>query len=109
MAAATTTTTFSTLAPTTSSATTTKSLKAAPKTLGFNIGLFSSKTASKTLRARSNDGSGSALGARMVSAPAITKSTLLNFETSVFKRRKLTLLVIMRLLLFVSLFVCVYT
>ncbi|KAL4562017.1 hypothetical protein LXL04_034205 [Taraxacum kok-saghyz] len=90
MAAA--TTSFATLAPTASSSAASTSLKVAPKTLGFNVGLLSSKTPSKSLKARSNGSSGSALGARMVSAPGITKSpTLLDFETSVFKKEKINL------------------
>ncbi|KAL4562016.1 hypothetical protein LXL04_034204 [Taraxacum kok-saghyz] len=90
MAAA--TTSFAALAPAASSSAASASLKVAPKTLGFNVGLLSSKIPSKSLKARYNGSSGSALGARMVSAPAITKSpTLLDFETSVFKKEKINL------------------
>ncbi|XP_076906183.1 ketol-acid reductoisomerase, chloroplastic-like [Bidens hawaiensis] len=84
MAAAKTTTTFSTVAPTTSS-------KITHKTLGFNVAAFPVKTTtSRSLKAAARSG-GSALGAKMVSAPAITRPTLLDFDTSVFNKEKINL------------------
>ncbi|XP_047315535.1 ketol-acid reductoisomerase, chloroplastic-like [Impatiens glandulifera] len=60
--------------------------------LGF-LSSSSSKTAISSLRARSSssNGSGSALGARMVSVPAIKMLPKLDFETSVFKKEKVSL------------------
>ncbi|XP_059663236.1 ketol-acid reductoisomerase, chloroplastic-like [Cornus florida] len=77
-----------------------KTLKPSPKSLGSNLGFLSSsssKTALKPLKARvftsnnAGSGSGSTLGARMVSMPAIKSPMLLDFETSVFKKEKVTL------------------
>ncbi|PWA18823.1 6-phosphogluconate dehydrogenase, C-terminal-like protein [Artemisia annua] len=88
MAAA--TTTFSALTPATSSAASTASLKAAPKSLGFNVGGFTlGKRCTKSLKASG----GSALGAKMVSAPAAISRppTLLDFETGVFNKEKINL------------------
>ncbi|KAL8208129.1 hypothetical protein R6Q57_007541 [Mikania cordata] len=81
--AAATTTTIATLTSTTSS----PYLKSAPKTIWFNVRDLSSKS----LKTRSHGGSGSALGARMVSAPSITKPMILDFETSVFNKEKINL------------------
>ncbi|GKD29343.1 ketol-acid reductoisomerase, chloroplastic-like protein [Tanacetum coccineum] len=78
-------TTFSALTPATSSAASTASLKVAPKSLGFNVG---GKSCSKSLKASG----GSALGAKMVSAPVISRPpTLLDFETFVFNKEKINL------------------
>ncbi|CAL5382348.1 unnamed protein product [Camellia sinensis] len=72
-----------------------KTLKPASKTLGFNLGFLSSsssKTALKSLKAQvmlgNRVGLGSALGARMDSMPEMTS---LDFESSVFKKEKITL------------------
>ncbi|CAL5380783.1 unnamed protein product [Camellia sinensis] len=72
-----------------------KTLKPASKTLGFNLGFLlssSSKTALKSLKAQvmlgNRVGLGSALGARMVSMPEMTS---LDFDSSVFKKEKITL------------------
>ncbi|KAF5952626.1 hypothetical protein HYC85_010570 [Camellia sinensis] len=72
-----------------------KTLKPASKTLGFNLGFLSSsssKTALKSLKAQvmlgNRFGLGSALGARMDSMPEMTS---LDFESSVFKKEKITL------------------
>ncbi|KAL7204123.1 hypothetical protein ACSBR2_017232 [Camellia fascicularis] len=72
-----------------------KTLKPASKTLGFNLGFLSpsySKTALKSLKARvmlgNRVGLGSALGARMDSMPEMTS---LDFDSSVFKKEKITL------------------
>ncbi|CAL5382354.1 unnamed protein product [Camellia sinensis] len=72
-----------------------KTLKPASKTLGFNLGFLlssSSKTALKALKAQvmlgNRVGLGSALGARMVSMPEMTS---LDFDSSVFKKEKITL------------------
>ncbi|GJZ14413.1 hypothetical protein Tco_0549643 [Tanacetum coccineum] len=74
-----------TLTPATSSAASTASLKVAPKSLGFNVG---GKRCSKSLKASG----GFALGAKMVSAPVISRPpTLLDFETSVFNKEKINL------------------
>ncbi|XP_072993711.1 ketol-acid reductoisomerase, chloroplastic-like [Typha latifolia] len=76
-----------------------KTLKAAPKTLAVGL-RFSSSSSSKSLRhllyaASQADGGprgGGAVGARMVSAPSIGKTLpVLDFETSVFKKEKITL------------------
>ncbi|XAR72560.1 Ketol-acid reductoisomerase [Bertholletia excelsa] len=76
-----------------------KSLKPATS-LGFNLGFLassSSRTGLKPLTARvlpssgARSGSGSALGARMVSMPAIKSPMSLDFETSVFKKDKISL------------------
>ncbi|KAJ9563495.1 hypothetical protein OSB04_008655 [Centaurea solstitialis] len=80
--AATTTTTFS--------SSSSSSLKTPPKTLGFT----SSKTSFISLQTRvfSSSGSGSAIRARVVSVPEITRSpNLLDFETSVFRKEKINL------------------
>ncbi|XP_028082860.1 ketol-acid reductoisomerase, chloroplastic-like [Camellia sinensis] len=72
-----------------------KTLKPAFKTLGFNLGFLSSsssKIALKSLKAQvmlgNRVGLGSALGARMDSMPEMTS---LDFESSVFKKEKITL------------------
>ncbi|CAL5330988.1 unnamed protein product [Camellia sinensis] len=72
-----------------------KTLKPASKTLGFNLGFLSSsssKTALKSLKAQvmlgNRVGLGSAPGARMDSMPEMTS---LDFESSVFKKEKITL------------------
>ncbi|KAL7234002.1 hypothetical protein ACSBR1_017578 [Camellia fascicularis] len=72
-----------------------KTLKPASKTLGFNLGFLSSsssKTALKSLKAQvmlgNRVGLGSALGARMDSMPVMTS---LDFDSSVFKKEKITL------------------
>ncbi|OIT01231.1 PREDICTED: ketol-acid reductoisomerase, chloroplastic [Nicotiana attenuata] len=91
-AAAATSFSISTSTPTPSS----KSLKPA---LAGNLGFLSSSTPSlKPLRAKSavscgsSSSSGAALAARMVSAPAAVKTPVsLDFETSVFKKEKITL------------------
>ncbi|XP_072968723.1 ketol-acid reductoisomerase, chloroplastic-like [Typha angustifolia] len=76
-----------------------KTLQAAPKTLAVGL-RFSSSSSSKSLRhlpygASQADGGprgGGAVGARMVSAPSIGKTLpVLDFETSVFKKEKITL------------------
>lgn len=96
-AAAATSTSFSPSVAATSSS---KSLKPEGKTLAVNVGFMSStsaKTALYSLKARaltSNGGgsvSGSAIGARMVSVPAVKPPTLLDFDTSVFKKEKISL------------------
>ncbi|KAK9285593.1 hypothetical protein L1049_024788 [Liquidambar formosana] len=79
-----------------SSSPSSKTLKPAPKTLGLNLGFLSSSSKSlKPLTAArvlpSHSGSGSALRVRMVSMPAVKPPTLLDFETSVFKKEKVTL------------------
>ncbi|KAJ0715336.1 putative ketol-acid reductoisomerase (NADP(+)) [Helianthus annuus] len=83
-------TTFFSVAPTTSS-----SPSPTLKTLGFTTVFLSSKTSFKSLHARvfpSNMTSISAMGARMVASPTITKSPVsLDFETSVFKKEKVNL------------------
>ncbi|KAM7495046.1 hypothetical protein LguiB_029655 [Lonicera macranthoides] len=74
-------------------------LKTDTKTLGgLNVGFLSStssNTALYSLRARplttNGSGSGSAIGARMVSVPDIKPPTLLDFDTSVFKKEKISL------------------
>ncbi|GFS34742.1 ketol-acid reductoisomerase [Actinidia rufa] len=74
-----------------------KTLKPASKALGgFNLGFTSSKTALKPLTARvftgnGGSGSGSVLGSRMVSMPAIKPPISIDFETSVFKKEKIAL------------------
>ncbi|XP_016455731.1 ketol-acid reductoisomerase, chloroplastic [Nicotiana tabacum] len=91
-AAAATSFSISTSSPTPSS----KSLK---PSLAGNLGFLSSSTPSlKPLRAKSavscgsSSSSGAALAARMVSAPAVVKAPVsLDFETSVFKKEKITL------------------
>lgn len=94
MAAATSFSPSSVAAAATSSSSTSKILKAAPKTLGLG---FLSSSALKPLKSRvfaptNGSASGSAVGARMVSAPAAIKPlTSLDFETSVFKKEKVTL------------------
>ncbi|KAK3036494.1 hypothetical protein RJ639_030508 [Escallonia herrerae] len=83
-----------------SSSSSLKALKSATQSPPLNLGFLSSsssKTALKSLKAaRANpahvgSGPGSALGARMVSVPAIKPPTLLDFETSVFYKEKITL------------------
>ncbi|XP_010277770.1 PREDICTED: ketol-acid reductoisomerase, chloroplastic [Nelumbo nucifera] len=74
-----------------------KTLNPVSKTLGLRLGILSSS--SKTLRpllARVSTSCaastrGSALGARMVSVPAIKPMISLDFETSVFNKEKITL------------------
>ncbi|KAH0735936.1 hypothetical protein KY285_011643 [Solanum tuberosum] len=72
----------------------TKSLKPA---LSSNLGFFSTSSPSlKALRAKSHSynvsSSGGALNVRMVAAPAAVKAPMsLDFETSVFKKEKVTL------------------
>lgn len=66
------------------------------KTLGFKLGFVSSSSPSlKPLIYRvstSNASTGrSSLSARMVSAPSMTPTTSLNFNTSVFKKEKVSL------------------
>ncbi|PSS05654.1 Ketol-acid reductoisomerase [Actinidia chinensis var. chinensis] len=74
-----------------------KTLKPASKALcGFNLGFTTSKTALKPLTARvftgnGGSGSGSVLGSRMVSMPAIKPPISIDFETSVFKKEKISL------------------
>ncbi|KAF5744063.1 hypothetical protein HS088_TW08G00655 [Tripterygium wilfordii] len=72
-----------------------KALKAPATPAGVSLGfLASSSRALKPLRSSRcvGGGNGSALGARMVSAPASVKPlTSLDFETSVFKKEKVTL------------------
>ncbi|KAJ0499823.1 putative ketol-acid reductoisomerase (NADP(+)) [Helianthus annuus] len=83
-------TTFSSVAPTTSS-----SPSPTLKTLGFTTVFLSSKTSFKSLNAcvfPSNMTYVSAMGARMVASPTITKSPVsLDFETSVFEKGKVNL------------------
>ncbi|KAF8409030.1 hypothetical protein HHK36_005102 [Tetracentron sinense] len=72
-----------------------KTLKPVVKTAGLNLGFISSSQTLKPLIARvfsrnASPTGGSALGARMVSMPAIKPMTL-DFETSVFKKEKVTL------------------
>ncbi|KAL7000548.1 ketol-acid reductoisomerase (NADP(+)) [Sarracenia purpurea var. burkii] len=83
-----------------SSSSSSKTLKPAPKILGLNLGFLSSsssKTALKPLKARvlpgngAGSGLGSSLGARMVSIPAIKPLTSIDFDTSVFKKEKISL------------------
>ncbi|XP_047333921.1 ketol-acid reductoisomerase, chloroplastic-like [Impatiens glandulifera] len=76
-----------------SSITSSKTVKQA---LGFNLGFLSSsssRNAFRSLRALAfpSNVAGSALGARMVSSPAIKTLPSLDFETSVFKKEKVTL------------------
>ncbi|KAF8411044.1 hypothetical protein HHK36_003583 [Tetracentron sinense] len=74
-----------------------ETLKPVAKTLGLKLGFISSS--SKTLKpliarvSTSNPSSTgrSAVGASMVSMPAVKPSTLLDFKTSVFKKEKVTL------------------
>ncbi|XP_058095626.1 ketol-acid reductoisomerase, chloroplastic-like [Magnolia sinica] len=73
-----------------------KTLKPAPKSLGLGLGFLSSS--SKTLKPLvsristiAHSTKAGAAGARMVSMPAIKAPTLLDFETSVFKKEKVTL------------------
>ncbi|KAF5948245.1 hypothetical protein HYC85_014202 [Camellia sinensis] len=76
-----------------------KTLKPVSKTLPLNLGFLSSsssKTALKSLKASrflpgNKVGSGSALGARMVSTPAMKPLTSLDFDSSVFNKEKITL------------------
>ncbi|MFS7985688.1 hypothetical protein Hanom_Chr11g01001491 [Helianthus anomalus] len=78
-------TTFSSVAPTTSS-----SPSSTLKTLGFTTVFLLSKTSFKSLHARvfpSNMTSVSAMGARTVTSPRITKSSVsLNFRNLCFKK-----------------------
>ncbi|KAL5864732.1 hypothetical protein ACOSQ3_002246 [Xanthoceras sorbifolium] len=92
MAAAATSFTSSLSAPTPSS----KAAKAAARTLaGLNFGFLSSTSKQlRSLKATSNgngSGVGSAIGARMVSMPAIKPPASLDFETSVFQKEKVSL------------------
>ncbi|TMW98704.1 hypothetical protein EJD97_003606 [Solanum chilense] len=96
MAAAATSFSITTSTPPSSSASSTKSLK--PSLVG-NLGFLSSSTPSlKPLRAQaavssgSSNSGGGALAARMVAAPATVKAPAsFDFETSVFKKEKVTL------------------
>ncbi|KAF8407178.1 hypothetical protein HHK36_006304 [Tetracentron sinense] len=79
-----------------SSSSSSKTLKPVLKTVGLNLGFISSSKTLKPLIARvftrnASLSGGSALGARMVSMPAIKPMTSLDFETSVFKKEKVTL------------------
>ncbi|GMP67780.1 hypothetical protein CsSME_00027652 [Camellia sinensis var. sinensis] len=74
--------------------------KPASKTLDFNLGFLSSsslssKTALKSLKPqvfpKNRVSSGPALGTRMVSMPAMKPLTLIDFETNIFKKEKITL------------------
>ncbi|XP_004243410.1 ketol-acid reductoisomerase, chloroplastic [Solanum lycopersicum] len=95
-AAAATSFSITTSTPPSSSASSTKSLK--PSLVG-NLGFLSSSTPSlKPLRAQaavsssSSNSGGGALAARMVAAPATVKAPAsFDFETSVFKKEKVTL------------------
>lgn len=75
----------------------TKALKPDSKTLAFPLGFLSSsasRTALNSLKTRASgfgSGHGSGLAARMVSAPAINAPVILDFETSVFKKEKISL------------------
>ncbi|XP_010913236.1 ketol-acid reductoisomerase, chloroplastic [Elaeis guineensis] len=77
-----------------------KTLKPAPKTLALGLGFSSSSSRSLRLllsrmhmdAAAAGRGGAAALGARMVSVPSISKpAPSLDFETSVFKKEKITL------------------
>ncbi|XP_008775613.2 ketol-acid reductoisomerase, chloroplastic-like [Phoenix dactylifera] len=77
-----------------------KTLKPAPKTLAFGLGFSSSYSRSPRLllsrihtdAAAAGRAGGGARGARMVSMPSISKpAPSLDFETSVFKKEKVTL------------------
>ncbi|KAF5948339.1 hypothetical protein HYC85_014296 [Camellia sinensis] len=77
-----------------------KTRKPASKTLDFNLGFLSSsslssKTALKSLKPqvfpKNRVSSGPALGTRMVSMPAMKPLTLIDFETNIFKKEKITL------------------
>lgn len=76
-----------------------KAVNPSPKatTVALNVGFLSSSCRSlKELKASAAGngvalGGGSALGARMVSAPAIKPLTSLDFETSVFKKERTNL------------------
>ncbi|XP_060190970.1 ketol-acid reductoisomerase, chloroplastic [Lycium barbarum] len=85
-------TSFSISTSTTPSSSSSKSLK---PSLPSNLGFLSSSTPSlKPLRAKAavSSGSGGALAARMVSAPAAVKAPASHdFETKVFKKEKVTL------------------
>ncbi|RVW69613.1 Ketol-acid reductoisomerase, chloroplastic [Vitis vinifera] len=88
------TTSFAAAVPSASSSLT-KTLKSDSTNLSPNLGFLSSK-AFQSLRARvlpasSVGGTGSALAARMVSTPLIKPPALLDFETSVFKKEKVSL------------------
>ncbi|KAK4438796.1 Ketol-acid reductoisomerase, chloroplastic [Sesamum alatum] len=83
-------TSFSTTTATTSS----KALKPSSKAPALSLGFLSSSAPSlRSLRASraGSPASGSALAARMVSAPAIKPPALLDFETSVFTKEKINL------------------
>lgn len=87
--------------PSLSAAASSKSLKAlanpSPAGLSLSLGFLSSSSgSSRALRAAAaaapgNGAGGSALGARMVSVPAVKPLAPLDFETSVFKKEKVTL------------------
>lgn len=77
-----------------------KLLKPESKTLDLPLGFLSSyasRTALYSLKTRASikngfgSGHGSALGARMVSAPPMKAPTILDFETSVFNKEKISL------------------
>ena len=89
------TTSFAASVPSASSSLS-KTLKSDSKSSSPNLGFLSSK-AFKPLRARvlppcdNVGGTGSALAARMVSTPLIKTPVPLDFETSVFKKEKVSL------------------
>ncbi|XP_012079057.1 ketol-acid reductoisomerase, chloroplastic [Jatropha curcas] len=72
-----------------------KSLKSSSKLLSSKVGLgFLSSNSYKPLKANkngSNSNGGSAVGARMVSVPTVKPTFSLDFETSVFKKEKVSL------------------
>ncbi|KAL0362443.1 UNVERIFIED_CONTAM: Ketol-acid reductoisomerase, chloroplastic [Sesamum calycinum] len=83
-------TSFSTATTTTSS----KALKPSSKVPALSLGFLSSSSPSlRSLRASraGSPASGSALAARMVSAPTMKPPALLDFETSVFTKEKINL------------------
>lgn len=80
------------------SASSTKTLKQAvalqplaPSTLGFLSSSSSGSNALKAVGIGAANAVGSALGARMVSVPAIKSLPSLDFDTSVFKKEKVNL------------------
>ncbi|XP_065873922.1 ketol-acid reductoisomerase, chloroplastic [Euphorbia lathyris] len=69
-----------------------KTLKCAPKSLSSSSGLGFNSVSHKSFKAlKASNGGGSALGARMVSMPAVKPLISLDFETSVFKKEKVSL------------------
>ncbi|XP_021775689.1 ketol-acid reductoisomerase, chloroplastic [Chenopodium quinoa] len=92
-------TTFS-LSSSTSSSSSARALKQTPKPSAFNLGFLGSSSSTKacrslksSARALPNGAGSSALSAQMVSAPSINSppSTTFDFESSVFKKEKVTL------------------